>query len=137
MLRSSLFIAAAIAVLATVGQVNGFVVPQNDNRQATVLSAQSSRRAFGVASMGAAFAALTVGAPAAFALDDLDMPSAEAQAKSDDEARLKVKADLKAKAARPKSYAESVQKELGKKKDAGMTQTEKRNAMCEELGRGC
>lgn len=71
MSRSSLFFAFAVAILAA---VEGYVVPQSANRQSTALSAQSSRRAFAVASMGAAFATLASGAPA-FALDDLAMPS--------------------------------------------------------------
>jgi len=52
------------------------------------------------------------------------------------DARLKKKAELKAKAAQPKSYAESLQKELEKKKET-MSREERRDAMCEELGRGC
>jgi len=52
--------------------------------------------------------------------------------------RLRKKAELKAQAAAPKTYAESMQKEMDrKKKDKATTQEERRNALCEELGRGC
>ena len=58
--------------------------------------------------------------------------------KAEMEARLKLKAELKAKAARPKTYQESIQAEIEKqKKDKSMTGEARRNAMCEELGRGC
>jgi hypothetical protein len=54
------------------------------------------------------------------------------------EARLKLKAELKAKVAKPKTFQESLQKEKEKQKvDKELTGAERRNAMCEELGRGC
>ena len=52
--------------------------------------------------------------------------------------RLRKKAELKAKASSAKSYGESLKNELDKKQATkGMTREEKRNALCEELGRGC
>jgi len=51
--------------------------------------------------------------------------------------RLRRKAELQKKNAKPMNYGESVKKEKEKQKELQMTQTEKRNAMCEELGRGC
>ena len=89
--RYTLLIAMASLVLASFGHVEGFVIPQVEhtaaNRQsATTLSAHSSRRSFAVATMGATFAAaLRTSVAPGFALEDLDMPSAdsaEAQAVS-------------------------------------------------------
>jgi hypothetical protein len=58
--------------------------------------------------------------------------------KADMEARLKLKAELKAKVAQPKTFQESLQNEMQKQKeDKGKTGEARRNAMCEELGRGC
>ena len=54
------------------------------------------------------------------------------------EARLKLKAELKAKASSPKTFQESMQAEMEKKKkEQSMTKEERRNALCEDLGRGC
>jgi hypothetical protein len=52
--------------------------------------------------------------------------------------RLRRKAELQKKMSQPRTYAESLQNELGRKKEfAQQTKEERRNAMCEELGRGC
>lgn len=54
------------------------------------------------------------------------------------EDRLRRKAELKAKAASPKTYQESLKMEMERKKqDQKVTKEERRNALCEELGRGC
>lgn len=51
--------------------------------------------------------------------------------------RLRKKAELKKKMARPNSYLDSLKVEQSKKKDLQKSQEERRNALCEELGRGC
>jgi hypothetical protein len=52
--------------------------------------------------------------------------------------RLALKAELQKKASAPRTFKESVIGELGKQDDMKKkTKTEMRNAMCEELGRGC
>jgi hypothetical protein len=54
------------------------------------------------------------------------------------EERLRRKAELQKKMATPKTFNESFQSEMVKQ--SGMkskSQEERRNAMCEELGRGC
>jgi len=51
--------------------------------------------------------------------------------------RLRKKAELKKKMARPTSYMDSLKSEQEKKKDLQMSKEERRNALCEELGRGC
>lgn len=54
------------------------------------------------------------------------------------EERLRKKAELKAKASSAKTYGESLKNELQKKEATkGQTKEERRNALCEELGRGC
>ena len=54
------------------------------------------------------------------------------------EERLRKKAELKAKASSAKNYSESLKNELKKKEEAkGQSKEERRNALCEELGRGC
>jgi diphthamide synthase (EF-2-diphthine--ammonia ligase) len=54
------------------------------------------------------------------------------------EERLRRKAELQKKMASPKTFNESLQNELVKQGDQkSRTQAERRNAMCEELGRGC
>jgi hypothetical protein len=51
--------------------------------------------------------------------------------------RLRIKAELKQKASKPMGYKESMQQEKNKQKSLKKTKDEERNAMCEELGRGC
>lgn len=51
--------------------------------------------------------------------------------------RLRKKAELKKKMAKPASYLESLKGEQEKKKELQKTKEERRNALCEELGRGC
>jgi hypothetical protein len=53
-------------------------------------------------------------------------------------AKLKRKAELQKELARPATFTESLKKEQERKaKMSGQSQEERRNAMCEELGRGC
>lgn len=52
--------------------------------------------------------------------------------------RLRKKAELQQKTVAPKTFAESFQSEQSKQKELkSQTKAERRNAMCEELGRGC
>jgi len=51
--------------------------------------------------------------------------------------RLLKKAELKKKMARPTTYIDSLKGEQEKKKELQKSQEERRNALCEELGRGC
>jgi type VI protein secretion system component VasK len=53
------------------------------------------------------------------------------------EERLRKKAELQKKAARPQSYGASMAAEKNKQKDLQKSQAERRAALCEELGRGC
>lgn len=53
------------------------------------------------------------------------------------EARLKRKAELQKKKAKPQTFTESLKGEMSKQKDMEKTKQERRDAMCEELGRGC
>jgi hypothetical protein len=51
--------------------------------------------------------------------------------------RLRRKAELQKKASKPVTFADSLASEKKKKQELVKSQAEKRNAMCEELGRGC
>ena len=51
--------------------------------------------------------------------------------------RLRKKAELQKKMARPTNYVDSLKNEQAKKKELQKSKEERRNAMCEELGRGC
>ena len=52
-------------------------------------------------------------------------------------ARLKKKAELQQEKARPATFQDSFAKEKVKQKNLQMSKEERRNAMCEDLGRGC
>ena len=52
--------------------------------------------------------------------------------------RLQKKAELQKKVSQPRSFTESLKGEMSKQKDfGGKTKEERRDALCEELGRGC
>jgi len=79
-------------------------------------------------------------------IEELGMPpdtSADEQKKIDEDAaaamaeRLAKKAALQKEKARPATFQDSMAKELEKKKNLQMSKEERRNALCEELGRGC
>lgn len=54
------------------------------------------------------------------------------------EERLRRKAELQKQAAQPKTFADSFKNEMQKQNQLkSQTKEERRNAMCEELGRGC
>mmetsp|Transcript_4665 Transcript_4665/g.5167 ORF Transcript_4665/g.5167 Transcript_4665/m.5167 type:complete len:137 (+) Transcript_4665:67-477(+) len=71
------------------------------------------------------------------AAEDLSMPSNEEQQKLDMEEKLRKKAELKKKIAKPNTVQESFNKEMDKQQSMKKTKEERRNALCEELGRGC
>ena len=51
--------------------------------------------------------------------------------------RLRRKAELQKKATKPASFADSLAAEKKKKEELKKSKEERRNALCEELGRGC
>jgi hypothetical protein len=51
--------------------------------------------------------------------------------------RLRRKAELQKKASRPMSFGDSLKSEQDKQKNLQKSKEERRNALCEELGRGC
>jgi uncharacterized coiled-coil DUF342 family protein len=53
------------------------------------------------------------------------------------EERLRRKAELQKKASKPVNFVDSLAAEKKKKAELTKSKIEKRNAMCEELGRGC
>ncbi|KAL3796644.1 hypothetical protein HJC23_009944 [Cyclotella cryptica] len=72
-------------------------------------------------------------------VDDLSMPTEDEQ-KAQEAAmqeRLRKKAELQAQARKPVGYAESMEAERRKQKSLEKTKEERRQALCEELGRGC
>jgi len=72
--------------------------------------------------------------------EDLSMPSPEEQKAAEEAelaARLKRKAELQKKKGSKSDFGTSFKAEQDKKKDLKMTNAERRNALCEDLGRGC
>ena len=53
------------------------------------------------------------------------------------EERIRKKLELQKKGNKPKTFAESFEKEMEKKAELQKSKEERRNALCEELGRGC
>eukprot|EP00542_Grammatophora_oceanica_P004678 CAMPEP_0194066064 /NCGR_PEP_ID=MMETSP0009_2-20130614/85813_1 /TAXON_ID=210454 /ORGANISM="Grammatophora oceanica, Strain CCMP 410" /LENGTH=201 /DNA_ID=CAMNT_0038718979 /DNA_START=343 /DNA_END=948 /DNA_ORIENTATION=- len=137
-------------VLLLVQSVSGFKSPaiKSSTRTPTTstLFAGLDRRSFlkQGTSTAAALLVSTIVPVTAWAdgeLDDLSMPSpeeAEKAAKNAMEERLKRKAELQKAQGRGVTFGESLKGEMEKKKSMdSKTSLEKRNALCEELGRGC
>jgi len=99
-------------------------------------SADVSRRSFLLTS---SVAFLGGGLPAvADDVDDLSMSAATEQSEEEKMAeRLRRKAELQKKASKPASFADSLAAEKQKKEELKKSKEERRNALCEELGRGC
>ncbi len=57
--------------------------------------------------------------------------------KAEMEERIRKKLELQKKASKPTTFTESLQKEKEKKAELVKSKEERRNALCEELGRGC
>ena len=53
------------------------------------------------------------------------------------EERIRRKRELQKKAATPATFKESLSKEKGKQAELSKSKEERRQALCEELGRGC
>lgn len=104
----------------------------------------TTRRAFfreGVAGAVVGITPLVLSNPAIAEVDDLAMPTADEQKAAEEAAmqeRLRRKAELQKKGARPTGFAESFKAERGKQSEmSAQSKEERRQAMCESLGRGC
>mmetsp|Transcript_14058 Transcript_14058/g.18333 ORF Transcript_14058/g.18333 Transcript_14058/m.18333 type:complete len:138 (+) Transcript_14058:131-544(+) len=111
------------------------------HHQSSALQA-SRREAFGITAGVVFGTGLLVGTLPAFAdVDDLSTPSEEEQKAAEDaalKAKLKRKAELQKKAARPVGLTNTFKGEMDKQKDfSAQSKSARRDAMCEELGRGC
>ncbi|CAJ1936951.1 unnamed protein product [Cylindrotheca closterium] len=96
----------------------------------------SSRRSFLVISpiviFGASLPAI------ANDVENLSMSAATEQSEEEKMTeRLRRKAELQKKASKPASFADSLAAEKKKKDELKKSKEERRNALCEELGRGC
>ena len=72
--------------------------------------------------------------------DDLAMPDEEEvrkQTEAEKAERLKRKSELQKQKSRPMDFKESMQNEKDRQNSLVKTKEERRNALCEELGRGC
>mmetsp|Transcript_1037 Transcript_1037/g.2403 ORF Transcript_1037/g.2403 Transcript_1037/m.2403 type:complete len:143 (+) Transcript_1037:173-601(+) len=128
---------------AAVSSVEAFTSPQVAKTQSVL---EAGRRDFLDAAMSASAGLLIASIPAAARAeeekisDDLAMPSEEEQRKADEAAmaeRLRRKAELQKQGSRPASFGDSLAKEREKQKGMQMSKEERRDALCETLGRGC
>lgn len=102
----------------------------------TRLGVDTSRRSF-LATSSIAFFGASLPANADDG-DELSMPAVAEQSEEEKMAeRLRRKAELQKKASRPASFTDSLAAEKKKKDELKKSKEERRNAMCEELGRGC
>mmetsp|Transcript_21674 Transcript_21674/g.62313 ORF Transcript_21674/g.62313 Transcript_21674/m.62313 type:complete len:142 (-) Transcript_21674:64-489(-) len=131
------------ALLCLTRSGNAFsVVNMGTSAGQSVTQLSASRRAVLEASFGAIMGSVLVSAPALAdeGFGDLDMPSEEEQKKSEEEAmkeRLRRKAELQKAQSRPGNFADSMKAEREKQAALKKSKEERRNALCEELGRGC
>eukprot|EP00525_Craspedostauros_australis_P008641 CAMPEP_0198134362 /NCGR_PEP_ID=MMETSP1442-20131203/60039_1 /TAXON_ID= /ORGANISM="Craspedostauros australis, Strain CCMP3328" /LENGTH=234 /DNA_ID=CAMNT_0043795505 /DNA_START=610 /DNA_END=1315 /DNA_ORIENTATION=- len=133
-----------LLALCCIFAVQGFAPQAKQQQQSRCRNSQlgASRRAFVEAAFGAAaFVAVAPAFAEDSSLDDLSMPSEAADKAAQDAAlaeKLRKKAELQKKAARPATFSASLEGEMQKKKEmSAMSKEEKRNRLCEELGRGC
>eukprot|EP00585_Thalassiosira_rotula_P025484 CAMPEP_0196239938 /NCGR_PEP_ID=MMETSP0913-20130531/13022_1 /TAXON_ID=49265 /ORGANISM="Thalassiosira rotula, Strain GSO102" /LENGTH=150 /DNA_ID=CAMNT_0041522033 /DNA_START=59 /DNA_END=511 /DNA_ORIENTATION=+ len=150
-MRSSSLLVSGIAAVLTVDSTSAFTAQTcaTTGRDLVALSAHSRGDASSpldrsdfLKTSFASIAAIAFSPSVALAddsVDDLSMPSAEEQKASEDamKERLRIKAELKKKAAKPMGYKESMAQEMNKQKSLQKTKDQKREALCEELGRGC
>lgn len=146
MLSASSSSAFVLLVCAAVLHVEAFTTNSPTTPRATVVLA-AGRRDFLNAAMSATAGLVVASMPtialaeeAASAADDLAMPSEEEQKKIDADAaaeRLRRKAELQKQKSAPVNFKDSLTKEREKQKGLQMSKEERRNALCEELGRGC
>ncbi|KAG7351736.1 hypothetical protein IV203_007784 [Nitzschia inconspicua] len=123
--------------------VHGFIASYNKRSRPSALEASCDRRSFWDATLTTAAAVLLISQPA-FAdgdsVDDLSMPSEDEIKKAEADAaaeRLRIKSEWQKKSSRPLSFAENLAQEKEKQRQLQKTKEERRNALCEELGRGC
>mmetsp|Transcript_1090 Transcript_1090/g.1699 ORF Transcript_1090/g.1699 Transcript_1090/m.1699 type:complete len:141 (-) Transcript_1090:3228-3650(-) len=132
-------------VSALFASSEAFVLPSASSITTTQLSAQtsSSRAEFLRDVAATSIASVIVSLPGVATADDaedLAMPTAEEQKAQDEAAlqeKLRRKAELQKQARRPMGYSDSMEAEKRKQQSLKKTKEEKRNALCEELGRGC
>lgn len=127
-----------LLILTLASSANGYSLNARRNGHDSKLSTVNDRRVFLGSSVMAGFTFFT--SMPAFADADLSMPSEAEQAemqKAEMEARLRRKAELQKKASKPQTFGESLKGEITKQKSLEKTKQERRDAMCEELGRGC
>eukprot|EP00566_Odontella_aurita_P029163 CAMPEP_0113542338 /NCGR_PEP_ID=MMETSP0015_2-20120614/9550_1 /TAXON_ID=2838 /ORGANISM="Odontella" /LENGTH=146 /DNA_ID=CAMNT_0000442381 /DNA_START=246 /DNA_END=686 /DNA_ORIENTATION=+ /assembly_acc=CAM_ASM_000160 len=146
MARLTATVLAATALLLSGRESTAFTSSSTPCRatSSTSLNLIADRRAFVGAAAASAFSVVVPSVPAwaeeEGSVDDLAMPSPEEQkAKEDAEIaeRLRRKAELQKKMARPTTYRSSFQSEMDKQEGMKKSKEERRNALCEELGRGC
>ncbi|VEU37407.1 unnamed protein product [Pseudo-nitzschia multistriata] len=139
MLPSTTTFAFVLLVCAAVLQAEAFTTTTRKVGCSSAL--QADRRDF----LNAAFSTIAVTsfpliAGAEDLADDLAMPSEEEQRKAEADAaaeRLRRKAELQKKNSNPTDFRDRLAKEREKQKNLQMSKEERRNALCEELGRGC
>mmetsp|Transcript_8044 Transcript_8044/g.16705 ORF Transcript_8044/g.16705 Transcript_8044/m.16705 type:complete len:143 (-) Transcript_8044:922-1350(-) len=128
---------------AAVSSVEAFTSPRAAKTQSVL---EAGRRNFLDAAVSASAGLLIASIPAAAGAeegkisDDLAMPSEEEQRKADEAAmaeRLRRKAELQKQGTRPATFSDSLTKEREKQKGMQMSKEERRDALCETLGRGC
>ncbi|GKY90935.1 hypothetical protein MPSEU_000066300 [Mayamaea pseudoterrestris] len=110
-----------------------------DSHSSTALQASSRRQLLTTAASAIVLGSLPLVALAN--VDELAMPTADEQASADAAAmaeRIRRKRELQKKASSPVKFTDKFSKEQEKQKELkSQTQEERRNALCEELGRGC
>uniref|UniRef100_A0A7S4ENB1 Uncharacterized protein n=1 Tax=Pseudo-nitzschia australis TaxID=44445 RepID=A0A7S4ENB1_9STRA len=143
MLSSSITFALVLIVFAAVLHADAFTSTLlTPSLPSSAL--QAGRRDFLDAAIsttaGLAVSSLPIIAGAEEGADDLAMPSEEEQKKIDADAaaeRLRRKAELQKQKSSPINFKDNLAKEREKQKGLQMSKEERRNALCEELGRGC
>eukprot|EP00594_Rhizosolenia_setigera_P003132 CAMPEP_0178956038 /NCGR_PEP_ID=MMETSP0789-20121207/9980_1 /TAXON_ID=3005 /ORGANISM="Rhizosolenia setigera, Strain CCMP 1694" /LENGTH=158 /DNA_ID=CAMNT_0020637819 /DNA_START=95 /DNA_END=571 /DNA_ORIENTATION=- len=146
-------------VSALLVQVSSFSIPNAVGRHKNIAeplkaiaspNEESGRRAFLVASIAAVTSStimpsisLADGFGTDEMVEELEAPSAEELEKqrlahnAEVNERLRRKAELQKKAAKPMNFGESMKAEKAKQDGLKMSKEDRRNALCEELGRGC
>mmetsp|Transcript_8054 Transcript_8054/g.10319 ORF Transcript_8054/g.10319 Transcript_8054/m.10319 type:complete len:137 (-) Transcript_8054:297-707(-) len=125
-----------VLYLGVVGLVQGYGMPRSSctDRRTAISN--------GLTFLGGTFAVVptvVIADDDTFA-DDLSMPSEEElkkQRDADMAERLRKKAELQRKASRPMDFKESMKLERERQEGMKKDKAEKRDALCEELGRGC
>lgn len=153
--RIILFVSALIVQVSSFSIPNAVGTPKNIAEPLKAIGSpdeESGRRAFLVASIAAVTSStimpsISLANADGFGTDDmveeLEAPSAEELEKqrqahnAEVNERLRRKAELQKKAAKPMNFGESMKVEKAKQDGLKMSKEDRRNALCEELGRGC